>query len=461
MSPWLLAGCTVSPNGHGGPPPGSVTSPPSEECALPDRARGASGTERIPETWAEGSAPLGLNEAPTVGDVDGDGCDEVLAFERVVRRRADEQLVAVRGDAEPGPVAEVLWEADDSTYGLLWADDPVIVPGVGQLAIVTRGGWEQTGAYFPRGISAFGTRAPLPALDPSMAEGSIQGAAGAPVGCSLGGSAALVTVAEWEDIEGSGTVVRVYDAPLTGAIDEGDASAAVTFHSRWPDATRACGDMDGDGDQELVIGGAGDFSVVVLTDPPVGESDLWALPHATIRGDDWSYVGTDVVVEDLDGDGFLDVWTVDRTAGRDQRAIGCRGPFLAGERRDIDDCDWIVVAAPGDVLGEPLVGDFDGDGVQDLAIGTAFAADSEEGRVDVFQGPVSPGTFATAEATLVIRSVEPGPGDPFGVGDRFGSWLRAGQLDGNGIADLVVSAPHSHHDAGSIQLAFGGPAFFP
>lgn len=95
----------------------------------------------------------------------------------------------------------------------------------------------------------------------------------------------------------------------------------------------------------------------------------------------------------------------------------------------------------GDQFGYSLAaGDFDGDGRDDLAVGTPFedlGGNTDVGVVYVFPGSPQPTVFG-----LPYRLEQPMAGGRNEAGDRFGWVLAAGDFDGDGFDDLAVGAPY-------------------
>jgi hypothetical protein len=113
-------------------------------------------------------------------------------------------------------------------------------------------------------------------------------------------------------------------------------------------------------------------------------------------------------------------------------------------------------------------GDFDNNGVEDLAVG----APGEDvgprngpevrnaGAVDVFYGQ-SAGLSNSGNQYWTQNS--PGVNDAAEPGDRFGSSVATGDVNGDGFDDLIVGVPFEDigaapkTDAGAVQVLFGSP----
>jgi hypothetical protein len=152
----------------------------------------------------------------------------------------------------------------------------------------------------------------------------------------------------------------------------------------------------------------------------------------------------------------------DDTPNSDTPGTGTDGPqTAAGERLKLDGVAMFYGADPGDNAGAVASGDFDGDGVTDIAFASAFGDGPGNERPDageayIFLGPFEPGD-----------SLDAGAGDQqltvYGAtaGDQLGRSITAGDVDGDGLADLVLGAPfgdgpaESRADAGEVYVIYG------
>lgn len=179
----------------------------------------------------------------------------------------------------------------------------------------------------------------------------------------------------------------------------------------------AARDVDGDGDDDLLAGAAGGDSARLYTGGPGGAALAMTW---TGLGEE---LGAAVAFGDLDGDGLIEA------------ILGAPGSELVQvlERTPVGwppAPTWTLAAPVAGRFGAALeVADFDGDGLDDLAVGAPSASDPEpnEGVVFFYRG--APGGPAV---TGVRRGAD--------VVDAFaGAYLDAADQDGDGAVDLVVS----------------------
>jgi hypothetical protein len=100
-------------------------------------------------------------------------------------------------------------------------------------------------------------------------------------------------------------------------------------------------------------------------------------------------------------------------------------------------CASVFAESIGDDVWQAVgLGDLDGDGFDDFAVG-ASNYNGLQGAVYVFRGPIW-GPHLATDADLIL----------LGDGGAFGYALRAGDLDEDGVPDLVVSA-HAYRSTGA------------
>ena len=126
-------------------------------------------------------------------------------------------------------------------------------------------------------------------------------------------------------------------------------------------------------------------------------------------------------------------------------------------------------AASGDQFGRVLaVGDFDGDALSDLAVGTPFedvGTKSNAGAVYVVYGfNINSGLPASVQAAQTWHQNVDGVADGAAISDHFGMALAAGDFNGDTRSDLAIGVPDEdmtdsagnlQTDAGAVHVIYG------
>ena len=237
-------------------------------------------------------------------------------------------------------------------------------------------------------------------------------------------------------------------------------------------------DFDLDGDDDLVVAAPlGDSAA-----PPIAEDAGWVyiywgardrrLTQATWMAavSEFGALGWSLAAGDFDGD------------GRPELAIGYPGAIVAGLAgagavwvQRYDGSQWVWAGAfdqetpgvPGaaeeqDLFGHALaVGDFDGDGRDDLAVGVSYEDWSglDEGAVVVLYGSA---TGLGGDGSQLFGAGQGGLLGVAGDEDSFGAALASGDFDRDGFDDLAVGAPFRDvaglGEAGQVHVIYGSAA---
>ncbi|MER5949542.1 VCBS repeat-containing protein [Streptomyces sp. NPDC001904] len=222
------------------------------------------------------------------------------------------------------------------------------------------------------------------------------------------------------------------------------SSGAPAKDGRAPAGTAPAADFDGDGHPDLAMGALGDVanaasggSIAVAYGSGEGTGlarcQYLSQNDAAIPGkaDDEAFFGTDVVARDLDGDGYTDLATV---VFDDEPSVivmwGSPDGLRSAARvpgTDRSHVSWALDQA----LEEHLVaGDFDGDGHADLVFGLG----SDKG---LLKGPF------TRDGSPAGTGPVSAPRRPArDIGSATYEDLVAGDLDGDGVDELIAF----HHD---------------
>ena len=227
------------------------------------------------------------------------------------------------------------------------------------------------------------------------------------------------------------------------------------------------GDVNGDGISDILLGafGAGDGGkAYVIFGSKEGLKDMKLPPEAgkgfTVEGSNQEHLANSVSkVGDFNGDGVDDIiigaHVADQWRGRAYIIYGKREglPTIIRAPPSANDGMMLEGVAGGDNFGCAVsgIGDFNGDGLQDVIIG-AYAANGGRGSAYLVLGNrQNPGV-------LRISSLSPSRG--FNIisneNTQLGMIVSGGRdLNGDGLSDAIVTAPGLSQDRGAVAVIYG------
>ncbi|MFF8394399.1 hypothetical protein [Streptomyces sp. NPDC016172] len=212
--------------------------------------------------------------------------------------------------------------------------------------------------------------------------------------------------------------------------------------------TLAAGDFDHDGDTDVAVGSTGPVVLSLVSGP--------ITPTSTPQGGSGSHSSwssssgvTHLSSGDITGDGHPHVVLHGRAANTGHATTALADMEISNYT------DWLQRLPAGYVSA---VGDIDDDGHDDIAVGndretSADPAGALGGKVSiVYGGPEGPDPD---RAPLILTQDTAGVPGASEKGDRFGSGVSLGDVNGDGYADLAVGTAGENSSAGAVTVLYG------
>jgi hypothetical protein len=207
-------------------------------------------------------------------------------------------------------------------------------------------------------------------------------------------------------------------------------------------AINSAGDVNGDGHDDIIVGAP--FAYALLGHP--GGATIYSgmdgsILQVLVGTAPNQFFGLGVAsAGDVDGDGILDALVGMSGNGSTGLGPGGGARILSGQTGAVI---WTFAGTTAnDGFGQTLLslGDVNGDGVADVAVGTAIGTTSTiAGYARVFSGAT--GNIIYTKAGTFI-------------GQRYGQAFSAGDVNGDGIADLMIGAIGNNVNGSNSGSAF-------
>jgi len=200
----------------------------------------------------------------------------------------------------------------------------------------------------------------------------------------------------------------------------------------------ACGDVDGDGYGDILIGATDSKKKRGLVHLFYGGPDMDATADVTFEGqNEGDRLGLGIVCGDIDNDGYEDIVIA---AGDYSEKRGRVYLYWGSDRNSMDanpDKIFVGKGTKGSRFGinSPVVFDIDNDGYDDVILGSFWNQDDGLGRVYLYYGNTKELMDTSHDLIFTAENAS----DQY----TFGLHIACGDVDGNGYGDIIIGS-HSY-----------------